>query len=176
MYYKEIETCSDETIKNLWNALNNAKADDWWRENNNVEWRISITPDMFINDPQTTHVLNKFVEPRRCYIQRLESNTCYNWHSDYDRDCSLTMCLNVYDKSYTLFAQPPQGNHIRDMHPLNYNTNAMYLIDGSKPHCGFNFSNETRYLVSISVTKPYTLPIVLTSLKNQFPDVYKNHI
>lgn len=176
MYYTEIETCSDETIKQLWDSLSNAKVDDWWRENNNVEWRINVSPDAFKTDVQTKYILDTFVESQRCYIQRLEPNSCFNWHIDYNRDASLTMCLNVYDKSFTLFGQETQGNHIRDMHPLYYKTNTMYLIDGSKPHCGLNFSTETRYLVSMSLTRPYTLPVVLTLLKQKFPHVYKDHI
>lgn len=176
MYYLKLETCTDNTISQLWDILNNAKPDDWWRENNFVEWRVNASPSIFANDIQTKYILDTCVESRRCYIQRLEPNSCFNWHTDYNRDASLTMCLNVYDRSYTLFGQEVQGTHIRDLHPLYYQKNTMYLIDGTKPHCGINLSTETRYLVSMSLTRPYTLPVVLRSLKEKFPELYKDHI
>jgi hypothetical protein len=173
MYYKDLEVCSDETINSLWQAINNAKTDDWWRVSVKHEWRISISPDIFANDAITKAVMDEFVEPDRCYIQRLEPNTCYNWHTDYNRFTSLTMCLNVYDKSFSVFGQPAQGFHIRDMHPLYYKKNTMYLIDGTKPHCGLNFSNETRYLVSMSVSAPATFIKTLGFLKDKF--VFSGH-
>jgi len=178
MYYKEIEVCSDETISNLWQLINNAKTDDWWRISTKVEWRISISPDLFASDIHTKAIIDEFVTPDRCYIQRLEPNSCYNWHTDYARDTSLTMCLNVYDKSFTIFGQPAQGYHIRDMHPLYYKKNTMYLIDGTMPHCGLNFSNETRYLVSMSLSNPMTFIKALGFLKAKFSNssVFKTHI
>jgi hypothetical protein len=176
MYYKNLEVCSDETINSLWQLINNAKTDDWWRISNKVEWRISISPDIFAKDIQTKTLLDEFVEVDRCYIQRLEPNTCYNWHTDYARDTSLTMCLNVYDKSFTVFGQPAQGYHIRDMHPLYYKKNTMYLIDGTMPHCGMNFSNETRYLVSMSLSIPTTFIKTLVFLKGKFPESYATQI
>lgn len=174
MYYLKMEICSDETVNKLWEFINNAKTDDWWRDDGNLEWRLRIPSEIFDNTIQIKWILSKFVGPYRCYVQRLEPNTCYNWHTDSNRNASLSMCLNVYDKSFTVFGQPAQGYHIRDMHPLYYNKNTMYLVDGAKPHCGLNFSNETRYLVSISITRPITFAIMFKLLRQQFPDLYED--
>jgi hypothetical protein len=64
------------------------------------------------------------------------------------------------------------------MHPLYYKKNTMYLIDGTMPHCGLNFSNDTRYLVSMSLSNPMTFIKALGFLKAKFSNssVFSTHI
>jgi hypothetical protein len=170
MYFTEIESCSTTTMQKLWDVINNASDNDWWRKEIKHEWRLSITPDIFDTCPKTKAILNKFVEPHRLYIQRLEPHTCYNWHIDYNRNTSLTLCMNVFENSFSIFGAPKVGFHIPDIVPLHYKPNMMYLIDGSQLHTGLNFSDETRYLVSMSVTRPTNMKMVLFYLNHLHVD------
>jgi hypothetical protein len=157
MLFYEYEICTDNTISKLWELINNSKPDDWWRENNSVEYRINITPNVFEDNPKTQALINEFVLPHRMFIQRLEPRTSYNWHIDYARNASLTLCLNQTENSLTLFAERKEVNHFCELRPLYYKPNTMYLFNGSQWHCGINYSDETRYLISISLTKPTTI-------------------
>lgn len=157
MLFYEYETCTDNTISKLWDLINNAKSEDWWRENNSVEYRINITPNVFEGNPKTQALINEFVLPHRMFIQRLEPRTSYNWHTDYARNASLTLCLNQTENSLTLFAERREVNHFCELRPLYYKPNTMYLFNGSRWHCGINYSDETRYLISISLTQPATI-------------------
>ena len=78
------------------------------------------------------------------------------------------MCLNVFDKSYTIWGDPRLQNHIHNLYVLYYKPNHAYLIDGSKLHTGFNLSDETRYLLSVSLTKPATLSSTLEFIQKTF--------
>jgi hypothetical protein len=168
MLFEEYEICNEETISKLWNLINNSTPQDWWRESDLVEWRISIPPDTFDKDIKTTALINKFVAPNRMFIQRLEPRTSYNWHMDYERNSSLTMCLNQFDSSLTLFSENRENQHFCELKPLYYKPSTMYLFNGSEWHCGINYSNEIRYLVSISMTRPTTIVDAQNFLKNTF--------
>ena len=168
--FQEYETCPDETISKLWALINNSRPEDWWRENETVEWRIRIPPETFDGNPKTNALINKFVESSRMYIQRLEPRTSYNWHLDYIRNASLTLCLNQHSNSLTLFAERKEVNHFCELRPLYYKPNTMYLFNGSKWHCGINYSDETRYLISVSLTRPATIDDASNFLKQNFSE------
>ena len=170
MLFQEYETCTNETISKLWTLINNSKPEDWWRENEAVEWRIRIPVVTFNGNPKTEALINKFVDPSRMYIQRLEPRTSYNWHLDYSRNASLTLCLNQFENSFTLFSEERSINHFRELRPLYYKPNSMYLFSGSNWHCGINYSNETRYLISVSLTRPTTIDDALNFLKQNFSE------
>lgn len=157
MFYFDYETIGNQTMERIWNIINSASPSDWWRENNYVEWRISLPYDIFDHEKISGALIKNFVEPRRLYIQRLEPKTSYNWHADYARFTSITMGLNVFEKSYTVFSEPREYNHFCNLDVLYYRPNHAYLIDGTKLHTGFNLSDETRYLLSVSLSKPATL-------------------
>ena len=168
LLFQEYEICTDETISKLWSLINNSKPEDWWRENSLVEWRINIPPGTFNNDIKTSALINNFVEPSRMIIQRLEPRTSYNWHIDYARNSSLSVCLNQNENSLTLFSERKENNHYCELRPLYYKPNTMYLFNGSKWHCGINYSDETRYLVSISLSRPASIEDAANFLKQNF--------
>jgi hypothetical protein len=168
MLFYEYENCSNETISKLWDLINNSNPEDWWRENNTVEYRINLTADVFDGNPKTQALINEFVQPHRMFIQRLEPRTSYNWHIDYARNASLTLCLNQTENSQTLFAERREVNHFYDIKPLYYKPNTMYLFNGSKWHCGINYSDETRYLISVSLTRPATIDSAIDFLNQNF--------
>lgn len=160
MFWYLYETISKNTIERIWQIVNEASPEDWWRENRNVEWRVSLPHDIFSEDPKTNLLVQNFVQPDRLYVQKLEPKASYGWHTDYARDTSITMCLNELEKSFTVWAAKKtqeNPNHYFNVQPLYYIENGAYLIDGSEPHTGFNFSNNTRYLVSVSLTRPMNL-------------------
>ena len=168
MFYYDYETICQSTMQKIWNIINNSKSSDWWRENPTVEWKISLPYDIFEDDPKSKRLVQEFVEPNRLYIQKLEPKTSYFWHIDYARYTSITMGLNEFENSYTLFGGPREGNHIPNLDPLRYKPNHAYLTDGSKLHCGVNLSNQTRYLLSVSLTKPANLKSTIEFLKTNF--------
>jgi hypothetical protein len=163
--FQEYETCTEETINKLWALINNSRPEDWWRENKSVEWRIRIPPETFKGNLKTEALIDKFVEPPRMYIQRLEPRTSYNWHQDYARNASISISLNQFNNSLTLFAERREVNHFCEISPLYYKFGTMYLFNGSKWHCGINYSEETRYLISVSLTRPATIDNALDFLK-----------
>jgi len=173
MYFKEFETLTQQTMDSLWSMLNDASPDDWYRIVNHVEWALRIPASIFNDNPKTKMLIDNFVEPERLYIQRLEPNTSYHWHRDYDRNASMSVLLNCFDNSYTLFGDKNNKSlgpgHIPNIKPLKYKPNSMYLFNGSEWHTGFNFSNEMRYLVSISFTRPFTMNDAIKFLDSNFP-------
>ena len=90
MFYYSYEIICESTIKKIWNIVDNASSSDWWRENNYVEWRVSLPHNIFEDDNISNRLVQEFVEPSRLYVQRLEPKTCYNWHADYNRFTSIT--------------------------------------------------------------------------------------
>ena len=170
MYHYAYEKFSPITMQRIWDIINSAKPEDWWRENNLVEWRISLPHDIFSEDPKTNAIVQEFVKPGRLYVQRLEPKTSYFWHRDYARDTSITMGMNVFEKSFTLFGGPMQYKHIHDLEPLYYEPDTAYLIAGNKLHCGINLSDEMRYLLSVSISQPATMESMIEWLKEKFPE------
>jgi hypothetical protein len=160
MFYYLYEFASEKTIQRIWDIINNAKPEDWWREKMGVEWRLSLPHNIFENDYKTNILIQKFVEPHRLYVQRLEAHTSYDWHTDYARDTSITLCLNELIRSMTIFSEHKSiksPTHWPNIMPLRYQKNGLYLIDGSKPHTGINFSDNIRYLVSVSLSRRMNL-------------------
>jgi hypothetical protein len=171
MLFYEYEICTNETISKLWEVINNTTPDQWTRPpDNKIEYRIRITADVFNGNPKTQALIKKFVEPHRLFIQRLEPRTSYNWHLDWARNASLTLCLNQTETSLTLFAERKEENHFCELRPLYYKSNTMYLFNGSRWHCGINYSDETRYLISISLTRPATIDSAIDFL-NQHQEI-----
>ena len=174
MYYLDYETLKETTISKLWDAVNNASDSDWHRDRADVEWRICIPKSIFAEDPKTSALIEKFVNPNRVFIQRLEAKTSYAWHIDYPRKASLSVCLNCFDNSYTLFGEKSNKslgpNHIPNLDPLFYTPRSMYLFSGNKWHTGINLSDETRYLISITLTEPTSINDAIEFLKTQFPE------
>lgn len=173
MYFKEFETLTQPTIDSLWSMIHNASPDDWYRVVSHIEWTLRIPASIFNDNPKTKMLIDNFVEPERLYIQRLEPNTSYHWHRDYDRDASMSVLLNCFDNSYTLFGDKNNKSlgpgHIPNIKLLNYKPNAMYLFNGTEWHTGFNFTNEMRYLISISFTRPFSMNDAIKFLDSHFP-------
>ncbi len=171
MFFYPFETIQQTTMTKIWNIVNTAKPEDWWRENNKVEWRLSLPYDTFVDDPKSNCLIQRFVSPHRLYVQRLEPRTSYNWHLDYARTVSICMCLNELKDSFTLFANKQTDNdpfHWFNLEPLYYEENTVYLIDGQLPHTGINLSYNTRYLVSISLNGYVTLSSIIKYLNQKF--------
>lgn len=155
-----VEVCKPETRALLLSKARSAAPSDWWRENATVEWRIRTCPEDFAGNPVVEAVLQEFVNPQRMYIQRLGPQTSYMWHSDYVRDASLNMGLNAFGDSYTLYGER-EDSHYKNLTPLRYQPDTLYCCNGAHPHCGINFTDEVRYLVSISVDRPARVEDVL---------------
>lgn len=158
--FHALELISPSLADSLYKRAANAAESDWWREKNTVQWRISLESDTFKDYPLTQEIIDRFGDGERIFIQRLEAKTNYVWHVDYLRDAALNIGLNVFEQSLTMYGRLERSN-FKELDPLYYAPRTVYLIDTSKPHCGLNFSDEDRYLVSISVVRPHTFRDVL---------------
>jgi hypothetical protein len=177
MYFKEFEILTQPTMDSLWSVVNNASPTDWYRVVSHLEWTLRIPASIFDDNPRTKMLIDNFVEPDRLYIQRLEPNTSYYWHRDYDRNVAMTLGLNCFSDSYTLFGERLNFSlgpgHIPNIKPLKYNPNTMYLFNSAMWHTGINLSNEMRYLVSISFTKPFSMNDAIKFLDEHPPHQIK---
>lgn len=78
--------------------------------------------------------------------------------------------MNVFKESFTLFKKSSYLNHF-NIDILYYKPNYAYIVDVSKVHCGVNLSNETRYLLSVSLTRPVTVESTVEYINKNFAAV-----
>lgn len=89
-----------------------------------------------------------------CYYIKIEPNVFHNWHSDYNRNCSINFLLTDC-ASLTLFEKDKTDPSNIVFERCDYNLYYPTVLKNSTPHCIINYSQERRYLLSISFPKQY---------------------
>lgn len=79
-------------------------------------------------------------------IVKMSPNSCYNWHRDTKRQCSVNMLIDGFD-SHCVFSNDPEDVNIPVME-LKYQPETYYAFDTQTPHMILNLNNP-RYLFSL---------------------------
>lgn len=118
--------------------------DDAWVPYYNFD-TLPVPAELLLLDP-TLKALSK---KRRFHagILRLPPNTCYNWHTDTDRNVALNMLLCDDGHSKCVFA-PGTAGLVMPITELKYKPDTYYVFNTRVMHTVFNFSTK-RYLFSV---------------------------
>jgi uncharacterized protein (DUF4213/DUF364 family) len=120
--------------------------------------------DDFAEDPEMVKVINHFKLADKLVVFRFEPNVCFKWHKDNSRCTAINMLLEGFD-SFCAFGTPDINNSYSNIRKLVHEPNVYYILDVTKHHMVFNFSQK-RYMLSMSMSDiPY--PIALKYLREQ---------
>lgn len=109
-------------------------------------------PTSFENSKFMEDLRKEFKHVRTNYL-KFDPMTCYDWHVDAARNCSINFLLNDVVDSLTLFRNYIQDSrHWYDIKRLKYNLFEPTLLNVKEEHSVINFSNETRYVLTIGFT------------------------
>ena len=112
------------------------------------------------------HAPSKLKQTRLCYdlyrafgevaaeYFKNEPMSYYDWHADIKRNCGINFLLNDVGNALTLYMTEGDvrlNGTIVNVVPKLYRP---VLLDTTVRHCVLNYSNETRYLVSIGLHDP----------------------
>jgi hypothetical protein len=111
----------------------------------------------------------EFKDVRTNYL-KFDPMTCYDWHVDAARNCSINFLLNDVPESLTLFREYIEDSrHWYNIKRLKYNLYQPTLLNVKEQHCVINYSQETRYVLTIG----FTLDVSYMNVK-RFLMFYKN--
>lgn len=84
-------------------------------------------------------------------ILKLDTYTCYDWHTDTKRGVGINMLLTPFDRSVCAF-KVDLNQYVFKIDELKYKPITYYLFNTQVPHTVYNFET-TRYLMSIEFAK-----------------------
>jgi hypothetical protein len=113
---------------------------------------IFADPTIVRKDPVLSELIDKYQPGKRIMIFRSFPHSAYSWHRDKARIGCVNMLLHGTD-SITLMGELGTKNmhHIMNIHQVPYAVNKYYLMNVNELHAVFNYSDEIRYLFSLSV-------------------------
>lgn len=126
-------------------------------------------PTSFENSKFIADLRDKFTNVRTHYL-KFDAMTCYDWHTDMARNCSINFLLNDPEDSLTLFREPLAGINYQ-ITRLKYNLFEPTLLDVKKTHCVINFSPEVRYVLTVGFTLDVTYDQVKQFLQSYSPQI-----
>jgi hypothetical protein len=109
-------------------------------------WNASIIPLESVLLEDTLAKVNNILPIKGAAVLKMEPHTCYKWHVDTGRGCSINMLLRHTD-SLCLFGKEINTQNL-DITKLNYDYNKFYLFNTREPHTVINFDGM-RYLFSV---------------------------
>jgi hypothetical protein len=93
----------------------------------------------------------------RTHYLKFDPMTCYDWHTDVARNCSINFLLNDPVDSLTLFREFIEGSgHWYNIKRLKYNLFQPTLLNVREQHSVINYSQETRYVLTVGFTLDVT--------------------
>jgi hypothetical protein len=110
-----------------------------------VQATTSFENSKFIAD------LRKEFKSVRTHYLKFDPMTCYDWHTDIARNCSINFLLNDPEDSLTLFREYLFGINYKIIR-LKYDLFQPTLLNVKAPHCVINYSQETRYVLTVGFT------------------------
>jgi hypothetical protein len=117
----------------------------------------SPLPLTAMNDEPILKLLHKEFEIVQMGFLKIDSNRCYNWHTDYSRGVALNMLVTPNVHSYCLFGEPVADNrHQTEFVKLEYKPDTFYVFNTQWSHSVLNFE-EPRYLFSVEFAKDKSL-------------------
>jgi hypothetical protein len=98
-------------------------------------------------------LFKEFGEVKTEYFKN-EPMSYYDWHADIKRNCGINFLLNDVGNALTLYLTEGSirlNGTIENVVPKLYRP---VLLDTTVRHCVINYSNETRYILSIGLHDP----------------------
>jgi hypothetical protein len=126
-------------------VIQNVPEDSWVRYYN---FDVLFLTKEFIEQDKFFKDLSKDFSYTACIV-KMDANSCYNWHTDTKRQCSVNMLIDGY-RSHCVFSPDPEDVNISVLE-LNYQPNTYYAFDTQTPHMILNLDNP-RYLLSLEFT------------------------
>lgn len=130
------------------------------------EWQISPFDFDYkqLGPNDTPSVLQPLVDNmgmRAGRVLRITPGSCYNWHIDASRRCSINIALSLGEsmclfKKNTRSGQQGATWRFFDVVPVYYTPGHAYLFNTSQPHCVINHGSTDRVVVSYSFPLPTT--------------------
>ena len=120
---------------------------------------ILPSKDLLMSDPVLASFMDKFPPGKRMLIFRNMPHTAYSWHRDANRKVAINMLLHGSDCITLVGIKNPPGttlnpNSMHDLHKVPLLKNKYYLVNVGESHAVYNYGNDIRYLLSISVPLP----------------------
>ncbi len=109
-------------------------------------WNASIIPLESVLLEDTLARVHSKLPIEGAAVLKMEPHTCYKWHIDTERGCSINMLLH-HTNSLCLFGKEINSENLA-IRELNYNYNEFYLFNTREPHTVINFDGM-RYLFSV---------------------------
>ena len=132
----------------------------------NVEWLYPGAETSAEKTIRIVHAPSDFKKTRLCYdlfkafgelkteYFKNEPMSYYDWHMDIKRNCGINFLLNDVGNALTLYMHSGDirlNGTIENVIPKLYRP---VLLDTTVRHCVINYSNQTRYLLSIGLHDP----------------------
>lgn len=143
--------------RELYDVAKSAPESQWVTR---LDQSVIMPPEsILVSDPTVAKFIDKYKPGQRMLIFRNQPHSAYGWHKDANRKISLNMLL--YGKDCITLVGEKFG--IRTMINLNsmdrvykapMEENKFYLLNVEELHTVYNYGDEIRYILSISVPFP----------------------
>ena len=121
--------------------------------------RSSFEDTKFIKD------LEEYFGHARAYYLKTDPQSCYHWHTDLKRKTAINFLLNDVGNAITFFKGEDDGRY-SSIVKVPYELYRPTVLDSSIFHTVFNYSNETRYVLSVGFEVGVTYTQVCDFLNN----------
>jgi len=101
----------------------------------------------------------------RAYYLKNDPQSCYDWHIDKKRKTAINFLLNDVGNAVTFFKGEDDGLY-SSIVKLPYELYRPTLLDSSIFHTVFNYSDKTRYILSVGFEVGVTYTQVCDFLNN----------
>lgn len=146
-YYRQLNINSKITA-NIKKKIEESSEDQW---GTTLEQNLLLlTIDDFELDNEIVQLITDIGDTNRLAVYRFFGEECYNWHVDMIRPTALNMLIAGFD-SMCIFGVPAVNRRFTHVSRLQHEPNQYYLMDVKQMHTVYNFSNETRYILSLGL-------------------------
>lgn len=124
-----------------------------------------IDVDLLREDSQIFNLIQHFQIGlnKKSAIYRFSPMSSYTWHTDGIRSCAINLLL-VGENSKTIFGDR-KGMFYYNLEIVPYLKNRYYLLNTGKYHSVYNFSNNYRYLLSLGISKDWSVEDVMEYIR-----------
>jgi hypothetical protein len=122
---------------------------------------ILVPKELLRSEPSLATFMDQYDPGRRMMIFRTQPHAAYSWHMDKNRKSAINMLLHGPDSITFAGKRAPIGttinlNSMLELYRLPLRKNKYYLFNVGGMHAVYNYGDQIRYLLSISVPFPYT--------------------
>jgi len=120
---------------------------------------ILVPRELLRSDPILATFIDRFEPERRMMIFRTQPHCAYSWHVDRNRKAAINMLLHGPDSITFVGEKNLPGssinpNSLHDLYRVPLTKDKYYLLNVGERHAVYNYGDQIRYLLSISVPLP----------------------